>query len=90
IHIVGFSKLVGDLIQGLDKVLMFFGISALIATVFVYGYTRCLRSTLMLVAVSILGVVWLLGLMHLTGYELDPYTILVPFLIFAIGLSHGA
>lgn len=90
IHIVGFSKLVGDLIQGLDKVLMFFGISALIATVFVYGYTRCLRSTLMLVAVSILGVVWLLGLMHLAGYELDPYTILVPFLIFAIGLSHGA
>ena len=90
VHIVGFSKLVGDLIKGLDKVLMFFGISALVATVFVYGYTRCLRSTLMLVAVSILGVVWLLGLMHLAGYELDPYTILVPFLIFAIGLSHGA
>ncbi|WP_201195701.1 efflux RND transporter permease subunit [Pseudomonas fluorescens] len=90
VHIVGFSKLVGDLIKGLDKVLMFFGISALIATVFVYGYSRCLRSTLMLVAVSILGVVWLLGLMHLAGYELDPYTILVPFLIFAIGLSHGA
>jgi len=90
IHIVGFAKLVGDLINGLDRILLFFGASALIATLFVYGYTRCLRSTLMLVAVSILGVVWLLGLMHLAGYELDPYTILVPFLIFAIGLSHGA
>lgn len=90
VHIVGFAKLVGDLIQGLDQVLLFFAISALIATVFVYGYTRCLRSTLMLVSVSILGVIWLLGLMHLAGYELDPYTILVPFLIFAIGLSHGA
>lgn len=90
IHIVGFAKLVGDLIYGLDEILLFFAISALIATLFVYGYTRCLRSTLMLVAVSILGVVWLLGLMHLAGYELDPYTILVPFLIFAIGLSHGA
>lgn len=90
IHIVGFAKLVGDLIQGLDEILLFFAISALIATLFVYGYTRCLRSTLLLVAVSILGVVWLLGLMHLAGYELDPYTILVPFLIFAIGLSHGA
>jgi len=32
----------------------------------------------------------LLGLMRLLGYELDPYSILVPFLIFAIGLSHGA
>jgi predicted RND superfamily exporter protein len=28
--------------------------------------------------------------MQLLGYELDPYSILVPFLIFAIGLSHGA
>jgi len=28
--------------------------------------------------------------MRLLGYELDPYSILVPFLIFAIGLSHGA
>ena len=90
VHIVGFAKLVGDLIHGLDEILLFFAISALIATLFVYGYTRCLRSTLMLVAVSILGVIWLLGLMHLAGYELDPYTILVPFLIFAIGLSHGA
>lgn len=90
IHIVGFAKLVGDLIHGLDKILQFFAFSALIATLFVYGYTRCLRSTLLLVAVSILGVIWLLGLMHLAGYELDPYTILVPFLIFAIGLSHGA
>jgi len=29
-------------------------------------------------------------LMHLLGYQLDPYSILVPFLILAIGLSHGA
>ncbi|MBB6291733.1 hypothetical protein FBY10_1343 [Pseudomonas sp. SJZ103] len=90
IHIVGFAKLVGDLIQGLTKIFQFFAVSVLIATLFVYLYSRCWRSTLMLVAVSILGVVWLLGLMHLAGYELDPYTILVPFLIFAIGLSHGA
>jgi hypothetical protein len=53
-------------------------------------YTRCIRSTLLLVTVSIAGVVWLLGLMQLAGYELDPYLTLVPFLIFAIGLSHGA
>ena len=24
------------------------------------------------------------------GYELDPFSILVPFLVFAIGVSHGA
>ena len=41
-------------------------------------------------ASATLGVVWLLGLMQLLGYVLDPFSILVPFLIFAIGLSHGA
>ncbi|WP_046481983.1 efflux RND transporter permease subunit [Pseudomonas veronii] len=89
IHIVGFSKLVGDLIDGLYSVMFFFGISVVIAALFVYLYTRCLRSTLLLVGVATAGVVWLLGLMELLGYELDPYSILVPFLIFAIGLSHG-
>ncbi|MFJ3483208.1 RND family transporter [Pseudomonas sp. NPDC090202] len=89
IHIVGFSKLVGDLIDGLYAVMMFFGISVVIAALFVYLYTRCVRSTLLLVGVAIAGVIWLLGLMELLGYSLDPYSILVPFLIFAIGLSHG-
>lgn len=90
IHIVGFGKLVGDLIDGLTKIVTFFGISALLAGIFIFLYTRCIRSTLLLVGASLLGVIWLLGVMHLFGYVLDPYSILVPFLIFAIGLSHGA
>ena len=90
IRIVGFAKVVGDLIDGLREVMMFFGISVLIATLFVYLYTRCVRSTALLVVAAVSGVIWLLGLMQILGYELDPYSILVPFLIFAIGLSHGA
>lgn len=90
IHIVGFAKLVGDLIDGLTQVLGFFAISTLIATVFVYIYTRCVRSTLLLLVISLLGVVWMLGLMQVFSFVLDPYSILGPFLIFAIGLSHGA
>ncbi|MDP4533923.1 MMPL family transporter [Marinobacter salarius] len=89
IHIVGFSKLVGDLIDGLQAVMLFFAVSVVIAALFVYLYTRCLRSTILLVSIAVIGVVWLLGLMQLLGYSLDPYSILVPFLIFAIGLSHG-
>lgn len=90
IHIVGFGKIVGDLIAGLYEVMAFFGISVAVAAVFVFLYTRCVRSTLLLVTVAVAGVVWLLGLMRIFGYDLDPYSILVPFLIFAIGLSHGA
>lgn len=90
VRIVGFAKLTGDLISGLFQIMLYFGLSTFIAAIFVYLYTRCLRSTAMLVFTSLLGVCWMLGLMQLTGFSLDPYSILGPFLIFAIGLSHGA
>ncbi|WAH60727.1 MMPL family transporter [Pseudomonas silvicola] len=90
VHIIGFAKLVGDLIDGLYEVMAYFAVSVLIASLLVYAYTRCLRSTLLLVFCALLGVVWLLGLLSVLGFVLDPYSILVPFLIFAIGLSHGA
>ena len=90
IHIVGFSKLVGDLIASLYSVMGFFAVSAVIASVIIFYYTRDYRSTALLVATATFGVVWLLGLLELLGYDLNPFSILVPFLIFAIGLSHGA
>jgi len=90
IHVIGFAKLVGELIEGLVKVMAFFGIAALIATATIYLYTRCVRSTALVVACSLVAVVWQLGLIAFLGFELDPFSILVPFLVFAIGVSHGA
>ncbi|WP_437882942.1 efflux RND transporter permease subunit [Pseudomonas sp. LRF_L74] len=90
IHITGFAKVVGDLIDGLRQVLLFFAAAIVICTLVLYWYTRCLRSTLLVVLCSLIAVVWLLGLLPSLGYELDPYSVLVPFLVFAIGMSHGA
>ena len=90
IHVIGFAKLIGELIDGLIKVMMFFGFAALIATGIIYAYTRCVRSTTLVIACSLVAVVWQLGLVALFGFELDPFSILVPFLVFAIGVSHGA
>ncbi|MFA7282303.1 MAG: MMPL family transporter [Sterolibacterium sp.] len=90
IHITGFAKVVGDLIDGLTQVMQFFALAIAICTAVLYWYTRCLRSTLLVVACSFVAVVWLLGLLPTLGFELDPYSILVPFLVFAIGMSHGA
>jgi len=90
IHIIGFAKLVGDLIEGLTQVMTYFAIAALIAIAIIYSYTRCLRSTALVVACSVVAVAWQLGLVAFLGFELDPFSILVPFLIFAIGVSHGA
>ncbi|MES2264876.1 MAG: MMPL family transporter [Pseudomonadota bacterium] len=90
LHVTGFARLVGDLIDGLQQVLLFFGIAIAIAAVMVYWSTRCIRSTLLVVVSSVIAVVWQLGLLPTLGYALDPYSMLVPFLIFAIGMSHGA
>jgi len=90
IRIIGFAKLVGDLITGLTQVMQFFAAAVLIAALIVFAYTRCLRSTCLLLVTSFCSVIWLLGIMQLAGWDIDPYSILVPFLVFAIGMSHGA
>ncbi|WP_223509247.1 efflux RND transporter permease subunit [Pseudomonas sp. BF-RE-29] len=90
IRVIGFAKLVGDLIDGLMLIMMYFGAAALIATAIIFGFTRCVRSTALVILCSVVAVVWQLGLITLFGYALDPFSILVPFLVFAIGVSHGA
>lgn len=90
IHITGFAMIVGELIDGVRAVLTFFALAVVIAAAMVYWYTRCIRSTLLVVASSLVAVVWQLGLLPTLGFALDPYSILVPFLVFAIGMSHGA
>ena len=84
IHVTGFAKVVGDLLAGLQQVMVFFAIAIGICTAVLYWYTRCLRSTLLVVLCSMIAVVWLLGLLPTLGYELDSYSVLVPFLVFAI------
>ena len=55
-----------------------------------FWYTRCIRSTALVVTASLTAVVWQMGLLTLLGLALTPYSVLVPFLVFAIGMSHGA
>jgi predicted RND superfamily exporter protein len=90
IRIVGFAKVVGDLLDGLLQVMVFFSVAAAIAGAIIFWWTRCIRSTALVLACSLIAVLWQLGLVTLLGFELDPYSILVPFLVFAIGVSHGA
>jgi len=89
LHITGFAKLMGDLILGIFKIFNYFLIAALIVTLVLYWYSRCWRATLIVVSCSLVGVIWQLGILRLMGYVLDPFSVLVPFLAFAIGVSHG-
>ncbi len=89
IHIVGFAKLVGELIRGAASIGLFFLLTVGLTTLLLWAYSRCWRSTAVTVGCCLLAVGWHLGLMHLLGFGLDPYSILVPFLTFAIGVSHA-
>ena len=90
IHIIGFAKLIGDLIDGVGEVMSYFAFATLVAFVVILIYSRCLRSTVLVIACSATAVLWQLGIVAGFGYPLDPFSILVPFLVFAIGVSHGA
>ena len=89
LHIVGFGKLVGNLIDGISSVALFFAFSVVLTLILLYGYSRCIRATLLPVICSLLAVFWQLGMLNVMGLGLDPYSILVPFLVFAIGVSHA-
>ncbi|MDO6564899.1 MMPL family transporter [Amphritea sp. 1_MG-2023] len=89
VHITGFAKIVGDLIDGAAQVAVFFAIALLITLVLLYLYSRSMTATLVPLACSVIAVIWQLGLLKLLGFGLDPYSMLVPFLVFAIAVSHG-
>ncbi len=90
VRVIGFAKIIGSLLDGILKVIMYFGAAIAIAAAILFYFTRCVRSTGVVLLCSLIAVVWQVGLLRLLGLGLDPFSVLVPFLIFAIGVSHGA
>ncbi|MCL4810462.1 MAG: MMPL family transporter, partial [Thermoanaerobaculia bacterium] len=89
VRIIGFAKVVGAISEGTRRVILFFLIAYALAGLLVYVYSQSHRLSLVALGCSTIAVVWQLGLLTLLGYGIDPLSILVPFLIFAIGVSHA-
>ncbi|GIU32677.1 RND transporter [Shewanella colwelliana] len=89
VHIIGFAKMAGDVAEGAKGVVMFFLIAILVTAVMVYLFSKSIKLTLFPLACSLVAVVWQLGLLTVVGFGLDPMSILIPFLVFAIGVSHS-
>ncbi|MDN3651381.1 MMPL family transporter [Thalassotalea ponticola] len=89
IHIIGFAKMVGDIADGAKGVVTFFAIAIAITAVMVYLFCNSITLTILPIVCSLIAVIWQMGLLTLLGFGLDPMSILVPFLVFAIGVSHG-
>ena len=89
VHIIGFAKVIGDITEGTKRVVLFFGITFFITAILVHLYAQTIILTAIPLLCSLVAVNWQLGLLSLSGFGLDPMSILVPFLVFAIGVSHG-
>ena len=89
VHIIGFAKAVGDIAKGAAGVLVFFGVAFVITAVLLYWYSGSFMITALALICAIVPVIWLLGLLPIFGLGLDPMSILVPFLIFSIAVSHA-
>lgn len=89
LHVIGDVKKVADLVDGFGQVALFFLIAFLITAALLFNYSRCYKSTLIPLVCSVVAVVWQLGMINLLGYGLGVFSVLVPFLVFAIAVSHG-
>ena len=89
VHIIGFAKAIGDIADGARGVIMFFGIAFIITAILMLWFVKDLKLTLVALVVAMMPVLWLLGTLPIIGFGIDPLSILVPFLIFSIGVSHA-
>lgn len=89
VHIIGFAKIVGDIADGARGVIAYFGVAILITAFLLFIYSKSLALTILPLVCSLVAVAWQLGTLSLLGFGIDQMNILTPFLVFAIGVSHG-
>ena len=89
VKIIGFTKVVSVVADYCMEVVAFFALTILLVWVLLSIYIGSPVIALYPLGCGLLAVLWELGLLHLFGFHLDPFAILVPFLVLSIGVSHG-
>lgn len=89
IHIIGFAPFIGNVIDGAEGVIGFFVITLIITFILLHFFAGSIKLALAVIATALISVSWQLGIVKILGYGVDPMSILVPFLILAIGVSHA-
>ena len=89
VHVIGFAKVMGDIRDGALNVIFFFCVTIVVTALLVWFYSQSFLFSILPMGCSLAAVAWQLGIIHLMGFGIDPMSILVPFLVFAIGVSHG-
>lgn len=88
-HVVGFAKVVDDMTKASLQVAGFFLIALVLMGLLLWVYIGSFALAMLVVGTSLIACTWELGLLHTVGYGLDPFALLVPFLIMSVSVSHG-
>jgi hypothetical protein len=89
VYIAGRPILEGWLNFYLPKMFRILILSFLVISVILYLTFRSKRGVILPIIDSSMATLWGMGTMKLMGLRLDPSTILVPFIILALGISHS-
>ncbi|PPE74723.1 hypothetical protein C3942_08170 [Solimonas fluminis] len=89
VHVIGFAKVVGDVIDATMQVVLFLILTLFMTFLLLWLYTGSMKLAILPLVCAITAVIWEFGLLQMAGKGLDPFAILVPFLIIAISVSHG-
>lgn len=89
IYLAGQPILEGWLDYYLPRMAFIFGLMFAIMAIILYLAFRSKRGVILPLASATMATIWGLALMSIFGYSLGPTTILVPFLVLALGISHS-
>ena len=89
VHIVGFAKVIGDVTDAALEVVFFFILALLMTAALLWIYTASFKLSMVVLVCSLVAVIWEFGLLTSVGYGLDPFAILIPFLVLSVSTSHG-
>lgn len=89
LHIVGFAPFIGAISSALREVSYFLLITLCAVVLILYAAFRSPHAALFPLASSLVAITWLMGCMGWLGMGINPTGVLVPFLVIAIGVSHG-
>ncbi len=90
VHLVGAPTMIGDIASGVKNAILFLlPLALLLTALLLYAWTRSWLLTALPLGCSLVSLIWQLGFVGLLAYGFDPLTILIPFLVFALGAAHG-
>lgn len=89
IRIIGFTKFIGDVTAGAVGALKYFVLAFILTALAAWLFARSFLLAALAVGCSLVSVVWQLAILALLGIGLNPLGLIIPFLVFAIGVSHG-